>query len=255
MLDYPLQANYSRSMCLCRSAGPLPVGNRHVVTFAGENDGPSTSGAPAGKPEEKELFGGFGYTRLDAIILGVALIALGYIMYYGKIDIIQTNLPCHPSQESLLSSRLCFLVSSEKRIEFSLVLTSELDGDLAMPKDPEAEWAPVCAGLQALGMDAGMAGNWVQLVIFLGICIGWVSTYLYRVATKNMTYVRQASSLSTDCASCTMDEESRLLLTHLRNVDIRLEDGIRTRTLSGRVFPPRHAASPGLPCAGRAHWV
>lgn len=39
-------------------------------------------------------------------------------------------------------------------------------------------------GLQAAGMDAGMAGNWVQLIIFLGICVGWVSTYLYRVATK-----------------------------------------------------------------------
>lgn len=48
------------------------------------------------------------------------------------------------------------------------------------------------AGLQATGMDAGLAGNWVQLIIFLGICIGWISTYLWRVATKNMTYVRQA---------------------------------------------------------------
>ena len=37
---------------------------------------------------------------------------------------------------------------------------------------------------QATGMDAGMAGNWVQLIIFLGICIGWVSTYFWRVATK-----------------------------------------------------------------------
>lgn len=39
-------------------------------------------------------------------------------------------------------------------------------------------------GLQATGMSAGMAGNWVQLIIFLGICVGWVSTYLYRVANK-----------------------------------------------------------------------
>jgi len=29
-----------------------------------------------------------------------------------------------------------------------------------------------------------MAGNWVQLIIFMGICVGWVSTYVYRVATK-----------------------------------------------------------------------
>ncbi|GFR44737.1 hypothetical protein Agub_g6065 [Astrephomene gubernaculifera] len=46
-------------------------------------------------------------------------------------------------------------------------------------------------GLQAAGLDAGQAGNWVQLLIFLGICVGWVSTYIYRVATKQMTYVKQ----------------------------------------------------------------
>lgn len=46
-------------------------------------------------------------------------------------------------------------------------------------------------GLQATGMEAGYAGNWVQLIIFLGICVGWVSTYFWRVATKNMTYVKQ----------------------------------------------------------------
>jgi hypothetical protein len=46
-------------------------------------------------------------------------------------------------------------------------------------------------GLQAGGMDAGMAGNWVQLIIFLGICVGWVGSYLWRVANKQMTYVKQ----------------------------------------------------------------
>ena len=46
-------------------------------------------------------------------------------------------------------------------------------------------------GLQAGGMDPGMAGNYVQLVIFLGICVGWIGSYLYRVSTKQMTYARQ----------------------------------------------------------------
>ncbi|KXZ42421.1 hypothetical protein GPECTOR_149g31 [Gonium pectorale] len=46
-------------------------------------------------------------------------------------------------------------------------------------------------GLQAMGMEAGYAGNWVQLLIFLGICVGWISTYIFRVATKQMTYVKQ----------------------------------------------------------------
>ncbi|KAK9824533.1 hypothetical protein WJX72_011140 [[Myrmecia] bisecta] len=46
-------------------------------------------------------------------------------------------------------------------------------------------------GLQAIGVSPGMAGNVVQLVIFLGICIGWISSYLFRVANKDMTYVKQ----------------------------------------------------------------
>jgi hypothetical protein len=39
-------------------------------------------------------------------------------------------------------------------------------------------------GLIATGMEPGFAGNWVQMIIFLGICVGWISTYLFRVATK-----------------------------------------------------------------------
>jgi len=55
-------------------------------------------------------------------------------------------------------------------------------------------------GLQAMGMDAGIAGNWVQAIIFLGICVGWVSTYLYRVATKVGMGVRLLCCLSRLCA-------------------------------------------------------
>lgn len=39
-------------------------------------------------------------------------------------------------------------------------------------------------GLQAAGVEAGMAGNFVQLFVILGISLGWVGSYLYRVATK-----------------------------------------------------------------------
>jgi len=70
----------------------------------------------------------FGYSRKDVLIIGVALMALGYAAYYG---------------------------------------------------------------LQAVGVEPGMAGNFVQLAVFLGICVFWVSTYVYRVATKQMTYVKQ----------------------------------------------------------------
>jgi len=40
-------------------------------------------------------------------------------------------------------------------------------------------------------MDAGMAGNYVQLTVFVALTFGWVGSYLWRVGTKNMTYVRQ----------------------------------------------------------------
>lgn len=46
-------------------------------------------------------------------------------------------------------------------------------------------------GLQATGMEPGMAGNFVQLGVVLAMCIGWVSTYFWRVANKQMTYVKQ----------------------------------------------------------------
>lgn len=39
-------------------------------------------------------------------------------------------------------------------------------------------------GLQAGGVSAGMAGNFVQLFVVLGLCIGWIGSYIYRVANK-----------------------------------------------------------------------
>lgn len=40
-------------------------------------------------------------------------------------------------------------------------------------------------------MEAGYAGNVVQMVVFLGICVGYISTYIIRVAKKDMTYAKQ----------------------------------------------------------------
>jgi hypothetical protein len=39
-------------------------------------------------------------------------------------------------------------------------------------------------GLQAGGVDALVAGNFVQLFVILGICLGYISTYFIRVANK-----------------------------------------------------------------------
>ena len=54
-------------------------------------------------------------------------------------------------------------------------------------------------GLQATGMEAGYAGNWVQLIIFMGICVGWISTYVYRVATKVRSWLCGALQGSRTC--------------------------------------------------------
>lgn len=40
-------------------------------------------------------------------------------------------------------------------------------------------------------VDPIMAGNYAQLIIFVGLCVGWIGSYLFRVATKQMTYAKQ----------------------------------------------------------------
>ena len=40
------------------------------------------------------------------------------------------------------------------------------------------------------GMDGLSAGIWSQVVFVIGL-LGWTASYLFRVATKNMTYYQQ----------------------------------------------------------------
>ncbi|XP_073005646.1 uncharacterized protein [Typha latifolia] len=46
-------------------------------------------------------------------------------------------------------------------------------------------------GLEFAGVDPLKAGNVVQLVMVLGLTIGWISTYIFRVSNKDMTYAQQ----------------------------------------------------------------
>ena len=39
-------------------------------------------------------------------------------------------------------------------------------------------------GLQAVGVPAIRAGNYVQIIFVLGLCIAWVASYVFRVANK-----------------------------------------------------------------------
>ncbi|EOY21372.1 MAR-binding filament-like protein 1-1 isoform 2 [Theobroma cacao] len=41
------------------------------------------------------------------------------------------------------------------------------------------------------GVDPLQAGNVVQLVLVLGLTVGWISTYIFRVSNKEMTYAQQ----------------------------------------------------------------
>lgn len=45
--------------------------------------------------------------------------------------------------------------------------------------------------LQFAGFDPLQAGNVVQLVLVLGLTVGWISTYIFRVSNKEMTYAQQ----------------------------------------------------------------
>ena len=43
---------------------------------------------------------------------------------------------------------------------------------------------------QIVGLDSLSAGIWTQALLVVGL-IGWLSTYLFRVSNKNMTYNQQ----------------------------------------------------------------
>ncbi|XP_078182180.1 uncharacterized protein LOC144575798 isoform X2 [Carex rostrata] len=46
-------------------------------------------------------------------------------------------------------------------------------------------------GLEFVGVDPLQAGNAVQLIFVLALTIGWISSYMFRVANKDMTYAQQ----------------------------------------------------------------
>lgn len=48
-----------------------------------------------------------------------------------------------------------------------------------------------CCAVQLVGIDPLQAGNIVEVIIVLGLMLGWVSTYIFRVSNKEMTYAQQ----------------------------------------------------------------
>lgn len=64
-------------------------------------------------------------------------------------------------------------------------------------------------GAQAVGIEANAAGNYVQLFIFLVICVGYVSTYIFRVANK-VNALHKPLSPSGACNSLSLQSPSRV---------------------------------------------
>lgn len=50
--------------------------------------------------------------------------------------------------------------------------------------------------VSVFGVDEIEAGKWIGIGFTVLATLGWVSTYLFRVATKDMTYVRAANNTS-----------------------------------------------------------
>ena len=125
----------------------------------------------------------FGYTRKDIILLGVGIIAFGYALYYG------------------LQARACMLASFTESPCSAVQGTvfTQAPACTVLLLSMCAPWPHgykllQCSGLlsrihslmtwQAAGVDALVAGNYVQLFVFLGIGVGYISTYISRVANK-----------------------------------------------------------------------
>lgn len=63
-------------------------------------------------------------------------------------------------------------------------------------------WLP----MQFVGVDPLQAGNVVQLVLVLGLTVAWISTYIFRVSNKEMTYAQQLR-----------DYEAKVMQVHILN--------------------------------------
>ncbi len=91
----------------------------------------------------------------------------------------------------------------------------------------------------------------MQLIIFVGICVGWVSTYVYRVATKQMTYVKQLEQYEDAVMRKRLDEMTEEEVAEM----IRLSVVRKAAFLSHCVLNVVHASQPQGGGAGQESWT
>lgn len=71
--------------------------------------------------------------------------------------------------------------------------------------------------MQFAGVDPLQAGNVVQLVLVLGLTIGWISTYIFRVSNKEMTYAQQIRDYESKVMEVSFLLNSRMPIITLSN--------------------------------------
>eukprot|EP00250_Pteridium_aquilinum_P026435 c33009_g1_i1 orf=355-963(-) len=112
---------------------------------------------------------------------------------------------CSSSAPLFLSRRLPRQLHTLRRTSIPLCIRSESNGEtdektpfgytrkdvLLIGLGLTAVGVGLKYGLEFLGVDSLRAGNVVQLVMVLGLTVGWISTYVFRVSTKEMTYAKQ----------------------------------------------------------------
>lgn len=84
------------------------------------------------------------------------------------------------------------------------------------------------SGLELIGLDSIKAGNAVQLVMVLGLTIGWISSYIFRVASKDMTYAQQLRDYENKVMQKRLEElpeaELEVLLAQVEEEKQRLQN-------------------------------
>ncbi|XP_049404411.1 uncharacterized protein LOC125867863 [Solanum stenotomum] len=85
------------------------------------------------------------------------------------------------------------------------------------------------SGLEFLGFDPLQAGNVVQLVLVLGLTVGWISTYIFRVSNKEMTYAQQLRDYESKVMEKRLESlteaELQVLLEQVEEEKTRLTSG------------------------------
>jgi len=159
---------------------------RAVVVRASDDD----------KSEEVKYNTEFGYSRKDVLLIGFGLIGGGVLFKWG-LEVAGVD-PIMAGTVAVVSPRL--FVCPVDRVLSSRIWPSSLRRPYI--KSPGRDWrmhartnAPTHARTHspthALVSSSRLIGNYAQLIIFVGLCFGWIGSYLFRVATKQMTCVME----------------------------------------------------------------